>query len=117
VAHSSSGIISARWGEAIVAVLCAPPIVAGAVALAAAVFPRTLATVFGSGVAAEALARILVMLPILVLSGSIAVILASVASLWLPGRRHVKLALIGAGCLGWVIGFVLLLQPGLIELP
>jgi hypothetical protein len=97
--------LSARWSEAFVAVLCAPPIIAGAVALAAA-----------QG-AAEHFVLLLVMSPILVAAGAIAVILASVASLWLPGRRYVKLALIGAGCLGWIVGFVLLMQPGLIELP
>jgi hypothetical protein len=102
--------MSARWGEAIVAALCAPSIVTGPVVLAAALFPRASA-------AAAALAPVLVMSPMLLLTGSIAVILASVASLWLPGRRHVKLVLIGAGFVGWVIGFVLLLQPDLIELP
>lgn len=97
-------------------VLCTPPIAAGAIVLAA-LFRPAFATAPGQGVATETLAQILVMSPILVLAGAIAVTLASIASPWLPGRTHVKLALIGAGWVGWVIGFVLLLQPGLIELP
>lgn len=108
--------MSARWGEAIVGVLCAPPIAAGAIVLAA-LFRPAFATVPGQRVATETLAQILVMSPILVLAGAIAVTLASIASPWLPGRTHVKLALIGAGWVAWVIGFVLLLQPGLIDLP
>ena len=107
--------MSARWGEALVAVLCAPPIIA-AVALTATVFPTALHKVLSRGLAGEIFAGLLVMSPAMVAAGSIAVIVASVASLWLPGRHYVKLALIGAGCVGWVVGFVPL-QPGLIELP
>jgi hypothetical protein len=71
VVHSSSRTMSARWGEAIVGVLCAPPIAAGTIVLAA-LFRPAVATAPRQGLATETLAQILVLSPILVLAGAIA---------------------------------------------
>jgi NADH:ubiquinone oxidoreductase subunit 6 (subunit J) len=71
----------------------------------------------GEGVMGDLFARALVVMPVAVLIGAVAIIVALVVTLLLPGRREVKLALLAVGCAGWIVGFVLLLRPGLIDLP
>lgn len=55
--HSSSRTMSARWGEPVVGVLCAPPIAAGAIVLAA-LFRPAFATAPRQSLATETFAQI-----------------------------------------------------------
>ena len=57
------------------------------------------------------------MAPLLTLAGGAALVIAAVSSLWLPGRRRVKLGILSATAVVWVGEFMLLVEPGLIELP
>jgi hypothetical protein len=65
----------------------------------------------------ENIVELLLMSPVLVPLGAVTVIVASLSSPWLPGRRHIKLLLLVAATVTWTIGFLILSTPGLLELP
>jgi hypothetical protein len=98
-------------GEAILAGLCAPAMLGGTtLMIALALPPSALAT--PSSFFAKGFDQLLTMSPVLVLGGAVTIVAGSLLSLWLPGRRRVKLGLLAGGAAAWAIGSVLLSQPG-----
>jgi hypothetical protein len=109
-------VSSLKWGEAILAALCAPAMLGGVTSMIAIAMPPSALTTTPSFIA-ESFDQLLTMSPVLVLVGAVTVVAGSLLSVWLPGRRRVKLGLLVAGAVAWTIGFALLSQPGLIDLP
>ena len=62
-------------------------------------------------------ALLITMSSLLTLAGGAALVVASMSSPWLPGRRRVKLVLLSVTAVVWAVGFILLITPGLVELP
>lgn len=57
------------------------------------------------------------MSPMLLTFGAPALIVASLLALRLRGRRGVMLVIVATAVAAWGIGFLILSEPGLIELP
>lgn len=108
----ASGTLAPRWGEIIVAALCAPALLGGTAAVASAVAQAVDVTIDH-----QLFAGLLMTSPMLLLVGAVTLALASLGFLWLPGRRRVKLPLLAAGCVAWVAGFLVVAQFGLLSLP